>query len=208
MTWLRQESDSDGGQGNRQLAQTAQGGHGLGDVLTDEGDENGEVSPFDELSDAPGMSWRRRARAFKKSGRIERWADALMGLRPRGAAVSGGEMPGVGGQRVLKSGGWKWERSQVWNPDLANRLWLAMALSYAWMVSLGAAVFSSDKAVKEVAGGRSRAARAALFRLGVDVLHLYLERGRGGVCSLLFPSGLGRAGKSVARQALYGRGLG
>ena len=37
----RQESDSDGGQGNRQLA---------------------------ELSDAPGMSWRRRARAFRKSG--------------------------------------------------------------------------------------------------------------------------------------------
>ena len=30
--------------------------------------EDGEVSPFDELSDAPGTSWRRRARAFKKSG--------------------------------------------------------------------------------------------------------------------------------------------
>ena len=108
----------------------------------------------------------------------------------------------------MKSGGWKWERSQVWNPDLANRLWLAMALSYAWMVSLGAAVFSSDKAVKEVAGGRSRAARAALFRLGVDVFRLCLDLGRGGVCSLLFPSGLGRAGKSVVQQALYGRRIG
>ena len=34
--------------------------------------EDGEVSPFDELSDAPGTSWRRRARAFKKSGWTER----------------------------------------------------------------------------------------------------------------------------------------
>ena len=45
--------------------------------------EDGEVSPFDELSDAPGTSWRRRARAFKKSGWIEALSGALMGLRPR-----------------------------------------------------------------------------------------------------------------------------
>ena len=102
----------------------------------------------------------------------------------------------------------KWERSRVWNPDRANRLWLAMALAYAWLASLGAAAFGSDKAVKEAAGVRSRAARSALFRLGADVFRLCLELGRGGVCSPLFPSGLGRAGKSVARQALYGRRLG
>ena len=71
------------------------------------------------------------------------------------------------------------------------------ALSYAWMAGLGAAALGSDKAVKEVAGGGSRAARSALFSLGVDVFHLCLARGRGGVCSLLFPSGLGRAAKSV-----------
>ena len=76
-----------------------------------------------------------------------------------------------------KSGGREWEQSRVWNPERANRLWLAMALAYAWMVSLGAAAFSSYKAVKEVSGGRSRAARSALFRLGVDVFHLCLDRG-------------------------------
>ena len=37
--------------------------------------EGGEVAPFDELSDAPGKSWRRRSRAFKKLGWIERWAE-------------------------------------------------------------------------------------------------------------------------------------
>ena len=65
------------------------------------------------------------------------------------------------------------------------------------MASLGAAVFNSDKAVKEAAGGKSREARSALFRLGVDVFRLCLERGRSVVCSLLFPAGLGRAAKSV-----------
>ena len=106
--------------------------------------------------------------------------------------------------RDLKGGGWEWERSRVWNPDRANRLWLALA--YAWMAGLGAAAFSSDKAVKEVAGGRSRAARSALFRLGVDVFRLRLERGRRVVCSLLFPSDLGRAAKSVVQSAHEGRG--
>ena len=50
---------------------------------------DGEVSPFDELSDAPGTSWRRRARAFKNSGRIERWADAQ---RNCGRHVAGGAL--------------------------------------------------------------------------------------------------------------------
>ena len=51
--------------------------------------EDGEVSPFDKLSDAPGTSWRRSARAFKKSGRIERWADAQ---RSGGRQVAGGAL--------------------------------------------------------------------------------------------------------------------
>ena len=171
--------------------------------------EDGEVSPFDELSDGPGMSWRRKARAFKKSGWIERWAECVWDcdhaepwFLVTNCPESEGRKYGIRMWielmfRDLKSGGWEWERSRVWNPDRANRLWLAMALAYAWMVSLGAAAFSSDKAVKEVAGGRSRAARSALFRLGVDMFHLCLERGRRVVCSLLFPSGLGRAAKSV-----------
>ena len=59
-----------------------------------------------------------------------------------------------------------------------------MALSYAWMASLGTAAFGSDNAAKAKAGGRSRAARAALFRLGVDVSHLYLYTERGAASSV------------------------
>ena len=57
--------------GNPQRAQTDRGDRARGDVLVM---EDGEVAPFDELADAPGMSWRRRARAFKKSGLIECWS--------------------------------------------------------------------------------------------------------------------------------------
>ena len=39
--------------------------------------EDGEASPFDDLPDAPGMSWRRKAGAFKKSGWIECWAERV-----------------------------------------------------------------------------------------------------------------------------------
>ena len=39
--------------------------------------EDGEASPFDELPDAPGTSWRRKAGAFKKSGWIECWAERV-----------------------------------------------------------------------------------------------------------------------------------
>ena len=64
--------------GNPQRAQTDRGDRARGDVLLM---EDGEVAPFDELADAPGMSWRRRARAFKKSGLIERWAARSTPLR-------------------------------------------------------------------------------------------------------------------------------
>ena len=57
--------------GNPQRAQTDRGDRARGDVLVM---EDGEVAPFDDLADAPGMSWRRRARAFKKSGLIECWS--------------------------------------------------------------------------------------------------------------------------------------
>ena len=57
--------------GNPQRAQTDRGDRARGDVLVM---EDGEIAPFNELADAPGMSWRRRARAFKKSGLIECWS--------------------------------------------------------------------------------------------------------------------------------------
>jgi len=38
--------------------------------------------------------------------------------------------------RDLKSGGFQWQRSQVWTPAHADRLLLVLAIAYAWLLSL------------------------------------------------------------------------
>ncbi len=50
--------------------------------------------------------------------------------------------------RDLKSGGWNWQRSQVWQPDHADVLVLVLALAYAWVLSLGTLVAQADRAVR------------------------------------------------------------
>lgn len=56
--------------------------------------------------------------------------------------------------RDFKSNGWQWQRSHVRMPDHANRLWLAMALAYGWMLSLGTYVYQTEAVQKEVTRGR------------------------------------------------------
>src|SRR5512139_3139733 len=50
--------------------------------------------------------------------------------------------------RDLKSGGLHWNRSRVWNPDHANRLMLALAIAYAWLLSLGTAIIRAGRAAR------------------------------------------------------------
>jgi hypothetical protein len=50
--------------------------------------------------------------------------------------------------RDLKSGGWNWQQSQVWQPDHADVLVLVLALAYAWVLSLGTLVAHADHAVR------------------------------------------------------------
>ena len=171
--------------------------------------EDGEAAPFDELADASGASWRRAARAFKKSGWIECWAERLWGCaraEPWFLVTNCPELDGLQyGIRMwielmfrdMKSTGWEWERSRAWRPERADRLWLAMSLSYALALSLGAAAAGSKKAAKEAAGGAARAARSSLFRLGLDMFNLCLELGRDISCSLLFRADSRKPPKSV-----------
>ena len=42
--------------------------------------------------------------------------------------------------KYLKSNGCQWQPSRVHTPERAERLWLVMALAYAWAVSLGTQV--------------------------------------------------------------------
>ena len=68
---------------------------------------------------------------------------------------------------------------------------------------LGVAAFGSDKAVKEVAGGRARAARSALFRMDLGAFPLCMEWGRDVSCALPFPTSLERQAKKVSCSQLF-----
>jgi len=84
--------------------------------------------------------------------------------------------------RDLKSGGWQWQRSLVRLPRRAERLVLALALAYAWMLSQGTLLAYAEPALqREVCADRFN--KYSLFRSGlrffkrfvqVDVSKLYL----------------------------------
>jgi hypothetical protein len=56
--------------------------------------------------------------------------------------------------RDVQSTGWQWQRSHVWDPVPANRLWLAMALAYAWVLSLGTRALGTPAWCRELTRGR------------------------------------------------------
>lgn len=75
------------------------------------------------------------------------------------------------GFRDLKSGGWNWQRSQVWQPDHADVLVLVLALAYAWVLSLGTLVAHAEPTV------RARIVRgtARLFSIFREGLRYWLD---------------------------------
>lgn len=68
--------------------------------------------------------------------------------------------------RDLKSGGWQWQCSYVTTPDHAQRLVLALALAYAWMLTQGTFVWHADPSLqREVWVGQTN--KYSLFRSGL-----------------------------------------
>ena len=67
--------------------------------------------------------------------------------------------------RDLKSGGWKWDDSQVWQADHADRLILVLALAYSWVLSYGTGVAQARPA--PAPRGKRRYPRLSLFRRGL-----------------------------------------
>jgi Transposase DDE domain len=72
------------------------------------------------------------------------------------------------GFRDLKSGGWRWNASQVWTPDHAERLLLALVLAYALILSIGLRTMADPQLQRNVSRGKRQ--RWSLFRLGLRVL--------------------------------------
>jgi Transposase DDE domain len=71
--------------------------------------------------------------------------------------------------RDLKSGGWKWNNSRVWQPDHADRLLLILALAYSFILSLGTLVLDAPLALRKRLARGSRS-RFGIFRLGLRLL--------------------------------------
>jgi hypothetical protein len=86
--------------------------------------------------------------------------------------------------RDLKSGGWQWQRSQVRQLDHAERLILALALAYAWTLSLGTQAIRLGKTLRRQLS-RGRARRFSVFRLGIRYLY-HLIRSQEPICMALF----------------------
>lgn len=70
--------------------------------------------------------------------------------------------------RDLKSGGWHWNDSQVWQPDHADRLLLVLALAYALTLGLGLRLKTQPELRTQVLRGRRQ--HYSWFRLGLRLI--------------------------------------
>ena len=78
------------------------------------------------------------------------------------------------GFRDLKSGGWQWQRSRVWKPEHAERLMLAMAVAYAFVLSMGTSAIRGGKQVmRQITRGHRH--QFSVFRLGLRYLSRILS---------------------------------
>ena len=78
--------------------------------------------------------------------------------------------------RDLKSTGWQWQHSHVWDPAHANRLWLVMAVAYVWVLRLGTRVIRTKGLRQELTWGK--AWRRSVFHLGLRLLKRWITLGR------------------------------
>jgi Transposase DDE domain len=151
--------------------------------------EDGRRVGFGNLVPRPGRCcWPQPVRAFKKAGgvachalgywkvgRKEPWL--LLTNWPAATTTKYGlRMWEEAAFRDLKSNGFNWQSSRVRQPDHANRLWLILALAYAWMVSLGTLVQERESLRHQVAHGDRE--RVSVFRLGLRWLDRCLQRRR------------------------------
>jgi hypothetical protein len=150
--------------------------------------EDNSVHTFGKMVPEPGSLWRGQVQAFKKAGWMPCWAVGTW--RPGSAEpwllLTNDPQAQAQGYALrmweeeafkdFKSNGWQWQRSHVWNPQHADRLWLVMALAYLWMISLGTAVLLSPHLLRSLTRGRT--VRLSVFRLGLRYFHHLLATHR------------------------------
>lgn len=142
--------------------------------------ERGKEISLGQLITRPGQQWSGRVHVFKSAGWIACWALAYWGrghkepwllltnYEPAQASWYGWRMWEELAFRDFKSMGWQWQKSRIWEPEHANRLWLVLALAYAWVLSLGTQGACLKEVRPELTRGKKR--RLSLFRLGLRLL--------------------------------------
>jgi Transposase DDE domain len=146
---------------------------------------DGQIVTFRSRVERPGQQWSGQVEAFRKAGWRPCWAMAYWGKGYEQPWLLLSNWPEVQAKnygwrmweelafRDFKSYGWHWHKSHVWDPDHANRLWLAMALAYVWTLSLGTQAAHLQAVRKQVSRGKKL--RRSLFSLGIRVLHQFRE---------------------------------
>ena len=156
---------------------------------------DGRCLAFRQLLPTAGGTWAGAVEAFQRAGWQSCWAVAYWKRSHPQPWLLLTNWPQARGPwyamrmweelafRDLKSGGWQWQRSRVWDPAHANRLWLVMALAYVWTLSLGTQVIRDKVLRREFSRGRRWA--HSVFRLGLRLLRRAISLGRPLPCDLL-----------------------
>jgi hypothetical protein len=83
------------------------------------------------------------------------------------------------GFKVIKRGGWQWQRTRMTDPDRAERLWVAVAVATVWLVEVGGLGECEPRAETVPPLGRLDRPRVhRLFRVGLAVIVAGLLAGR------------------------------
>ncbi len=71
--------------------------------------------------------------------------------------------------KVLKSGGWQWQRTRMTDPARAERLWAALAVATLWLLEVGGAAEAAIRP-ETMPPCAARPRRHAVFRRGLALL--------------------------------------
>jgi hypothetical protein len=83
------------------------------------------------------------------------------------------------GFKIIKRGGWQWQRTRMTDPSRAERLWVAVAVATVWLVEVGGLAESEPRAETIPPLGRLDRPRVhRLFRVGLAVILAGLLVGR------------------------------
>ena len=133
-----------------------------------------------------GQEWQGEGEAFKKHGWLSVRVVVVQGVGYSDMWCLVTNAPQVHGAdyatrywqeasfRDLKSDGWHWQRSQVWQPDHAERLLFILVVAYAWTLTHGTVARQASQEVRALIT-RGKQVMYSLFREGLRYLNRLLH---------------------------------